>query len=211
MSGILQVSQIQQLDGVPYSYSPRNITVFTSGGIWTRPTWCNRIVVRIVGAGGGGAGHCESGGAGGYSEMTIEQPAPSVLVGVGGGGASIGYYAVAGPGSLSFFGPYCGATGGNGANSATSHSGGIGGLGYGGDFNARGGAGSGHSNDGMNSLIAKGGQSFFGGGSTAIRNTISWNNSGQGSPGSGGAGGSSNGASAGNMGSNGLVIVMEYN
>ena len=49
------------------SVGPVSMQVFESNGTWIKPSGIKRILVRLVGAGGGGSGHGEGGVAGGYS------------------------------------------------------------------------------------------------------------------------------------------------
>ena len=86
-----------------------SITTFTSSGTYTVPSGCGTIYVKVQGGGGGSAGYCESGGAGGYAESFVKvapaglTPGSSTIsVTVGGGGGGVGYYAGAGGG-----GPCC--------------------------------------------------------------------------------------------------------
>lgn len=180
---------------------------------WTKPSGCTRVLVKLVGGGGGAAGYCESGGAGGYSEKVIDVSAVStVTVTVGGGGASVGYYAAGGDGGTSSFGAYCSATGGYGANRNASHSGGVGGIGSNGDINIYGGTGTGHTNSAGHYPGGVGGRSFFGGSGTVNRATTS-NKLYSGSPGTGGPGGRTNDGTGGAgiaNGEAGLVIVYSY-
>ena len=50
----------------------RSMQVWTSNGTWNKPDEVGTIIVTVVGAGGGGSGFCESGGAGGMSERVID-------------------------------------------------------------------------------------------------------------------------------------------
>ena len=106
---------------------PRNVTTHGGGNnsdgggsthTWTKPSWCTRIRVRMVGGGGGGGGHGECGGAGGYVEKSIHDltGVNSVAVTIGGGGNHTHYHHNAGNGGTSSFGSYCSATGGSGSN-----------------------------------------------------------------------------------------------
>lgn len=188
-----------------------SITSFTTAGsfTWNRPSGCKKIVVRLVGAGGGAAGYCESGGSGGYSEKIIDVTnISSVAVTVGSGGGNVGYYAAAGNGGTTSFGTHCSASGGNGANQNLSHTGGYPGVGSGGDINLNGGMGTGHGNSMGHGALGKGGDSYFGG-STA-NNRASGGNAGTAAPGVGGSGGRTNESWPGGVGMPGAVFVWEY-
>lgn len=190
-----------------------SISQYTNAGsyTWTRPTGCTTIVVRLVGGGGGSAGYTESGGAGGFAEKLIDvRNISSVTVTVGGGGGSVGYYAAAGQGGTTSFGSYCSATGGYGANQNYSHTGGVGGVGAGGNINLYGSGGTGHGNSMGQGAVARGGETFFGGSAGCFRA----NNGGQfgpgAAPGSGGPGAPTGSGAAGGVGTQGAVIVWEY-
>ena len=63
--------------------------VWTSNGTWNRPSDVKTIEVSVTGAGGGGSGFAESGGAGGTSQRVIDVTnvtSQSVTVGNPGGG-----------------------------------------------------------------------------------------------------------------------------
>ena len=136
-----------------------SITSFTASGNYTVPSDCTNIMVELIGGGGGAAGYCESGGAGGYAVGTHSVTAGTIYaVTVGAGGTAVGYYAAAGDGGTSSFGALISATGGYGANRNYSHAGGHGGIGT-----LTGGSGTGHANGGSHSQTANGGGGFFGG------------------------------------------------
>lgn len=117
------------------------ITVFASGGTYTKSAKISHVVVEVVGGGGGGAG-CSSdnkgssgGGGGGYSRKIIVASAlnttESVVVGAGGAAGTSGG-GDGGAGGTSSFGSHCSATGGAGG---TTSAGGAGGAGADGDIN----------------------------------------------------------------------------
>jgi len=85
----------------------RSMQVYTSNGTWTKPSGIRSIRVQVVGAGGGGSGHCESGGAGGMAEMVIDVTnVSSVGVSVGNPGGGTNYAGCGGNGNGSSFGGY---------------------------------------------------------------------------------------------------------
>lgn len=197
------------------SYSiPKTIQVFESTGshTWTRPTGCVMIHVQLCGAGGGGSGYVESGGAGGYSEKYIDVTnISSVPVSVGSGGNATHYYGNSSDGGSSSFGNHLSASGGYGANRNNQHEGGRGGLGSGGDINLYGGKGSGHGSGNSYWGSNTGGRSYFGGGNGRRHSDNSDNTGAQlAAPGTGGAGGRGDGGGTGSVGRHGIVIVHEY-
>lgn len=192
------------------------INTYSTAGTftWSKPTDCNKVVVKVTGGGGGAAGYCESGGAGGYAEKEIDvSSVSSVSVTVGGGGSSTGYYAGAGNGGTSSFGSYVSASGGYGANQNASHSGGHGGVGSGGQINLYGGDGTGHANSHGHYPGGTGGGSFWGGSSTVRRDTTSTKLY-SGAPGAGGPGARTDdgggGGSGTSNGESGIIIVYSY-
>jgi hypothetical protein len=191
-----------------------SITPYVSSGTftWTRPAGCTKVLVKVTGGGGGAAGYCESGGAGGYAEKEIDVTnTSSVTITVGGGGSSVGYYAGGGNGGTSSFGSFVSASGGYGANQNYSHSGGNGGVGSGGQINLYGGDGSGHGNSHGYYPGGTGGGSFWGGSSTVRRDTTS-NKLYSGAPGAGGPGGRTDDGGGGGSayGESGMVVVYAY-
>ena len=196
-----------------------SVAMFSRSGTWYKPGGVSKVLVKVIGGGGGGAGYCESGGAGGYSEGYFDvSGVSSVAVTVGGGGGGVGYYAAGGGGGTSSFGSYISATGGSGANTWSSHSGGGGGSGSGGYVNLQGGGGSGHTNSTSTWPGGRGGWGYFGGGASVVRNH---SNNGAampklslGAPGAGGPGGQTDGwhpnGDTGWNGESGLVIIYSY-
>jgi hypothetical protein len=188
---------------------------WSSNGTWTKRAGVQKIHVMLVGAGGGGCGHCESGGAGGYSEKLIDVSGLSVgatiAVTVGSGGGGTGYHSGSGNGGTTSFGSYLSATGGKGANTNSSHTGGYSGVGSGGDINLYGGSGRSHGDQGQD----RGGESYFGGsqpaghhGGNYYRHYTEGTNHTP--PGTGGNGEWTSHSRGGN-GSNGICIVYNYN
>lgn len=201
-----------------------DVQSFTASGTWTNPG-ATQVHVKLIGGGGGGAGYCESGGAGGFAEGFYSVSGVStVAVTVGGGGSYTTYYSAAGNGGTTSFGAYLSAIGGYGANQNYSHSGGHGGNSFGGaGFSVQGSAGCGHINSvGHGSIGSIGGQGYFGGARAHVRNHQNITNIhhgiGSGAPGSGGPGNvtdlsvaiSGRGHSAGEYGTGGIVIIYAY-
>jgi hypothetical protein len=188
-----------------------SIASFTGSGTYVVPSNCTKIYVKLVGGGGGSAGYCESGGAGGYSEGTFQVvPGTSYSITVGGGGGGVGYYAAAGNGGTSSFGSLLSATGGYGANQNYSHGGGHGGVGSGGQVNLYGGSGTGHANSGNHSQAGPaGGGSYFGGPGSQTRAGGTATNFSP-APGSGATGGLTETSNGGTGGPGGLVVVYAY-
>lgn len=188
----------------------RSMQVWTSNGTWSRPSGVKSIKVTVVGAGGGGSGFCESGGAGGTAERVVDVTnVSSVTVTVGSPGGGTNYSGCGGNGNTSSFGGYCSASGGIGANCSQQHSGGYGGNGSGGSLNVYGGGGNGH---GSYHSYGNGfaGVSYMGGSQPMSHNQRNYAHNHQ-SHCAWGAGG--NGAREGNRGARGregVVVVYEY-
>lgn len=191
--------------------TPISIVSFTSTGTYTVPSNCTRILVQLVGGGGGSAGYAESGGSGGFAEGTFTvTPGASYTVTIGGGGGAVGYYAAAGNGGTTSFGSLLSATGGYGSNNNYSHGGGHGGLGSGGQVNLYGGTGTGHMNHGSHSQTGNGGGSFFGGPPSIQRHNPGGQNNYSWAPGSGGSSNEGDDGSMGSPGASGLAIVYAF-
>lgn len=186
-----------------------SITTFTASGTYTAPAGCRKVLVKVQGAGGGSAGHFESGGSGGFCEKLISPfiAGTTASVTIGGGGGGVGYYAAAGNGGTSSFGSYCSATGGYGANQNYSHTGGHGGVGIGGDIAHMGGGGHGHGN-GWGSFGPRGVPSFWGGG-FGTRHS-GGEKIGHGAPGAGASSGTTGNGGSGKAAEAGLVVVYAY-
>jgi hypothetical protein len=188
---------------------PISIVQFTSSGTYTVPSNCTRIFVQVTGGGGGAAGYCESGGAGGYAEGTYSvSPNASYAVTVGGGGGGVGYYAGAGRGATTSFGALISASGGYGANNNSSHGGGHGGSGSGGQVNIDGGTGTGHGNSANHAQPAGGGASYFGGPGGKRRTNDGANYGG--AWGTGASGGITDIGNHGTTGNGGTCVVIAY-
>lgn len=204
-----------------------DVQAFRNSGTWTNPG-AAMVHVKLIGGGGGGAGYCESGGAGCYAEGVYNvSTVGSVAVTVGGGGSYAAYYAAASQGGTTSFGSYLSAIGGYGANQQYGHSGGHGGnSASGAGFWTSGGGGCGHINSvGHAPAGVLGGSGYFGGPACHARNHSNLGGAndaahtvGQGAPGSGGSGNitdwgnswTARGHSAGGYGSPGIVIVYSY-
>tara|TARA_R100000152_G_C6746861_1_gene170422 strand:+ start:210 stop:1034 length:825 start_codon:yes stop_codon:yes gene_type:complete len=188
----------------------RSMQVWTSNGTWYRPSDVKSIKVQVVGAGGGGSGKCESGGAGGFSERVIDvSNVSSVGVSVGNPGGGTSYAGCGGNGNGSSFGGYCSASAGIGANCSQQHAGGYGGNGSGGNMNAYGGGGNGYGNWSKYGNYTSG-ASYMGGSQPASHQQQDYSHRHQ-SHCAWGAGG--NGAREGTRGARGregVVVVYEY-
>jgi len=180
------------------------IRTFTSSGTWTKPAGLKYIVAEVVGGGGaGGAGNNSAtsgggGGAGGYSRE---------ILAVASLGATEDYIVGAASGTSSFgTSPFLQATGGSAGDTGTAGgAGGAGGIGSNGTINAKGqGGGAGGATE---TGAGIGGNSYFGGGAAAPRDTDTNGNDG-GAYGGGGSG--ATGTGSGGAGSTGVVIITEY-
>ena len=188
----------------------RSMQVFTSNGTWSKPSGVGSIKVHVIGAGGGGSGQCEAGGAGGFSERVLDATnISSVSVTIGNPGGGTNYSGCGGNGNTSSFGSYCSGSGGTGANCRQGRAGGVGGNGSGGNHNAYGGGGGGYG-DWSNYGSHNGGVSYMGGSQPSSHQQDNYAHRHQ-SHCAWGAGG--NGAQFGNRGARGregVVVVYEY-
>ena len=198
--------------------SLKNIFTYTSGNTYTKSgTDVKQLRVICVGAGGGGRGYGESGGAGGFTERWIDATSittVTVTVSSTGGGGGV-YYGYSPAGGTTSFGSYCSATGGAGSNNNQDHTGGQGGLGSGGNLNFHGGGGRGHINCHTASYHnpGHGGNSFFGGSTPGVHYTArSQDNSafGAGGTGSNFYNNGANNYDRGFDGQGGVCVVYEY-
>ena len=187
-----------------------SMQVWTSNGTWSRPSGVRTIMVTVTGAGGGGSGFQESGGAGGTSQRQVDVTnVSSVTVTVGNPGGGTNYSGCGGTGNTSSFGSYCSASGGYGANCRQQHSGGIGGNGSGGSLNVYGGGGGGHGSH-YSYGNHHAGTSYWGGSQPSSHGQSNYAHRHQ-SHCAWGAGG--NGAQHGNRGARGregIVVVHEF-
>ena len=208
-SGITYADSSAQTSAYTDKGMPISITQYTSGGTYTVPSNCTTILVQVVGGGGGSAGYCEAGGAGGFAEGYFSvSPNASYAVTIGGGGGGVGYYAGAGRGGTTSFSSLISASGGYGANNNQSHGGGHGGGGSGGQINLDGGTGTGHGNSAGHGQPSGGGPSFFGGPGSQTRDTTP---SSYGPAfGSGATGGRTNDGGSGTGGCGGTCVVYAY-
>ena len=193
--------------------SVKNVYVYSTGVNTYNKSGTDVRALRVicVGAGGGGRGFGESGGAGGYAEKLLDaEGISSVTVTIGAGGAGGGYYGSGGSGGTTSFGSFVTASGGFNANSNATHTGGHGGLGSGGDINSYGGGGKGHNNgtnNPSNSATGRGGASFYGGSRNSHHSAP--RPADHGAPGAGGSGSVGNSGGSGSNGRDGICIVYE--
>jgi hypothetical protein len=189
----------------------KNLYSYTGNATYTKSGSDVKVLrVICVGAGGGGRGYHESGGAGGYGERWLDATSIStVAVTVGGGSAGGYYFGFSGQGTTTSFGSFLSATGGYGANQNKSHCGGHGGIGSGGQINLYGGGGGGHApgaNNQQGGMSGEGGASFFGGGTQGRHGGSGF--SAVAAPGGGGSGGAGN--HNGSDGYTGICLVYEF-
>lgn len=199
----------------------KSVQVFTADGTWTRPTGIRRVLVEVIGGGGGGGGVAaatsKSGTGGGGAGTAIKIldvsaiASATITVGAGGAGATAGANAgVTGNTSSWADGTNTiSGIGGTGGSASLGVAGGAGGTATGGDMNFTG-QGGGWSVDGLNVLSTAGGNSSRGFGGPGV---VDANGQAAAVYGGGGSGGNNAGSSttkSGGAGSNGIVIVYEY-
>jgi hypothetical protein len=208
-------------------------TVLTTGtaATYTTPTDAVAIEVEVLGAGGGGggvdgqgsgkAGCASAGGAGGYSQKTIMNPASSYTytIGAGGAGAAAGNNAGSTGGTTSFAdgaSVTLSGSGGGGGQGRTASGGGtinpgsLGGVASGGDLNIQGQCSSaGATTGGARASLSVGGSTKYGAGAKAANGTAQ-------SPAGFGSGGGAPSAGAvttnyaGTAGADGVIVITEY-
>jgi hypothetical protein len=208
-------------------------TYLTTGtaATYTTPTDAFAIVVEVLGAGGGGGGvdgqgsgsaACGiAGGAGGYSEMTIMNPASSYTytIGAGGAGGAAGANTGSTGGTTSFadgasvtlsgsggeFGQGRTASGGGSINTGRS-----GGVASGGDLNIQGQCSSdGVTNGGARASLSTGGHTKYGTGAKSANGTAN-SPTGFGSGGGAPSAGAVTTNYAGTAGADGVIVITEY-
>ena len=205
--------QTQRFDSNDDSGGLIQIDTYTGNNTWYKPTGARQIRVLVIGGGGGGCGHTESGGAGGFAEKWIDVSSWSngqaVSITCGSAGDGRNYHQGCGTGGTSSFGSYVSASGGQGANTNWGHSGGHGGIGSGGDINLWGGGGHGHENE----AASQGATGYFGGGSFGNHHSYRPHyaeGTNHNAPGAGGAGNWITNHGRGAYGSDGAVVVYSY-
>jgi len=188
----------------------RSMQVWTSNGTWNRPNDCTSIMVTVVGAGGGGSGYCESGGAGGMAQRVIDvSNVTSVSVTVGNPGGGNNYAGCGGNGNTSSFGSYCSGAGGGGSNCIQQHEGGLGGEGIGGTLNVYGGGGNAHGSHHSYGNHA-GGASYYGGSQPSSHSNSNYSHRHEGHSAWGAGGNGSQHSNRGASGRQGVVVVHEF-
>ena len=188
----------------------RSMQVWTSNGTWSRPSGVKTIMVTVTGAGGGGSGFCESGGAGGTAQRQVDVTnVSSVSVTIGNPGGGTNYSGCGGNGNTSSFGSYCSASGGYGANCRQGRAGGIGGNGSGGNLNVYGGGGNGHGSFHSYGSHSSG-VGYFGGGQPASHNQRNYAHRHQSHAAWGAGGNGTRQNNRGARGREGVVVVHEF-
>jgi hypothetical protein len=197
-----------------------SISVFTSGGTWTRPTGCTKALMFVTGGGGGGGGSnaytaAGGGGAGGTAIKYLDVTSigsSTITIGTGGAG-NTGTGNGTGGGNSSWAdgtNTITGVGGSGGTGNNVNAAGGAGGTPTGGDLNIVGAAG--RRGEFLNLTedawySAAGGGSFWGGGGMNGANTPT--HGGAGGP-YGAGGGAGVGNSDGAAGAGGVVLVLNF-
>lgn len=199
-----------------------SVQYFTSSGTWTKPTGVTKVMVEVLGAGGGGSRHdsnaalVNAGGAGGYAKKLLDVSSvtsSTITIGTGGTGAATQGVGSAGGASSWADGVNTnvvgnGGEGGTNASYPTLGTSGAGGTATGGDFNFTGMNGSIWSGNSGAVGTPQGGSTFYGFGGWQHYGYRAASNSDGIGYGSGGSGGYT--PSAAGNGADGLVIVTEY-
>ena len=95
----------------------RSMQVWTGNGTWYKPSDVKTIMVTVTGAGGGGSGFMESGGAGGTAQRQLDVTnVSSVSVTVGNPGGGTNYSGCGGNGSGGSLNIYGGGGSGHGSH-----------------------------------------------------------------------------------------------
>ncbi|MDO8662678.1 MAG: hypothetical protein Q7K98_05610 [Candidatus Omnitrophota bacterium] len=140
-----QFLQTQGVGSSPQWVAPAfsNMQVFTSSGTWIKPAGITKVLVKVIGGGGGSSGNysgqysASGGGSGGYAEKICTVTGNvTVTVGVGGTGSTNASIIPGGNGGDSSFGTFCTAGGGQGGQMTAAP--GTGGTATEGDLNATG-------------------------------------------------------------------------
>jgi hypothetical protein len=191
----------------------KNVDVFTASGTFVVPANVYKVKATVIGGGGGSSG-CNSGsgvyagpcgGGGGWSiGWFAVTPGASITVTVGAGGAAAAAGAAASSGGASSFGTLNSATGGSGGGIGGVFGGGGAGAGAGGAINGNGGWGS-DGNTAVSGALWPGlsGGSLFGG---SVRCGTGSSLPG-GAPGAGGSAPYGGTVLTGSAGAAGIVIV----
>ena len=201
---------VNQLGLAVRKYQLGSVQIFTSSGIWTKPSGCRAY--KVIGVGGGGQGGSAvntstistGGGGGSFAEKWVTSPNSSETVTIGQGGNTATATQNGQNGGTTSFGSIITCGGGGGGKNSEGLGVGDGGIASGGDINLPGGTGS----LGRTANQNNGGGGPAGSGFGAATAAIGYS----GAPGSnyGGGGGGSNAAQAGGLGAPGIVIVYEY-
>jgi hypothetical protein len=198
----------------------RQITTFTAGGTWTKPSWLRAAKVTVVGPGGGGGGTGSNGGvsgsgAGGGTAIKLFAASAlgateTVVVGTGGAGGAAGNNDGAAGSAASTFDTLSGGAGNGGSDGLANVAGATGGTASGGDYNMDGqdGVRSGNAAVNVGGHGGSSGGGFGQGAGSTIHNTDGLDGKLYG--GGGGIAYRTSVSAAGGDGADGVVIVEEY-